>query len=295
MVVDVLEPGVLLPLDAAAVLDDPEGLSELLTGGVEKLTPAVEGAAFRDGAVIGGDLDGVVEVLNPSAWFETAEDLGVESWPVLDGPHEAADVDKVKIVVGEGPKRLGVVELEAAVCGNPDGLDGGEVGADDFSRGELVGEVYCPNSRAGSDVNDFLGRVPYRSEEELIIEGEEKHLMAEVQAFVLDIIVGTPISSVRIEVLVSSTVQLAVLTDALGQGQSCTCIIAECRIIVVSPVGILIKSQVSARGPGGWVWLRASCSAPVAGLLGDDSIIVLPIRPPQSLTASGRPAAQQHL
>lgn len=41
-------------------------------------------------------------------------------------------MDVVEGVFGEGPIALGVVDEELNVRGNPFGLDGGEVGADDF-------------------------------------------------------------------------------------------------------------------------------------------------------------------
>lgn len=50
-------------------------------------------------------------------------------------------MDKVKVVGRPGPGGRGVVDFEAHVGRDPGWLDGGEVRAGYFGRGEFIGEV----------------------------------------------------------------------------------------------------------------------------------------------------------
>lgn len=70
------------------------------------------------------------KVFKPASWLEVAESLGIESGPVVDATVEVADVDVVKVISWPGPIKLGVVDVELAVWGDPRGLNRGDVGAD---------------------------------------------------------------------------------------------------------------------------------------------------------------------
>lgn len=61
-------------------------------------------------------------------------------------------MDEVEIIVWEGPKRLCVMEFEATICGNPDGLYRREIGADDFGGRELVRKVSVQGMSTSSSV-----------------------------------------------------------------------------------------------------------------------------------------------
>lgn len=117
VVPDALEAGLLEPGDVAAAVDDAEGLAQLLAARDEGVTPGVEGGVVRDGVVVRGDADVVVEMLEPAAGLEAAVDLSIEGVPVADGAHEAAYVYEVKVVVRVRPGELGVVELKVTVWG----------------------------------------------------------------------------------------------------------------------------------------------------------------------------------
>ena len=66
------------------------------------------------------------------------ERLSVNSGPVGKAAEHETDEDKVTTVGSEGPFQTRIVDLEAAVCGDERGLDGGEVCADYFCRREMV-------------------------------------------------------------------------------------------------------------------------------------------------------------
>lgn len=83
------------------------------------------------------------------------------------------------------PWRLGVVDLEVQVWRHPAGLDGAEVGANDFSARELVVEVSRPDACARTDVDEAMG-VLQRCDEEAAVQ----HEIADMVEQVLSVLLG---------------------------------------------------------------------------------------------------------
>lgn len=125
------------------LLGHPERAARHLAGVIEELTPLLEDVVVVDDdvRVLGAELDVGLGVLEPAAGLEGLEDLAVELGPVADGAVEGAYVDEVEGGGLEGPVELGILDLEAEVRGHPAWLGRGDVDADDFRRGELVGNV----------------------------------------------------------------------------------------------------------------------------------------------------------
>ncbi len=82
--------------------------------------------------------------------------------------------------MGVGPLLLDVVDLELAVGGDPAGLDGGEVHADDGRRGVFVGKFDGPDTCAGAEVEDGGGGRGQGREVERPVEGEAPDVVLKV-------------------------------------------------------------------------------------------------------------------
>lgn len=110
------------PLGILALVGHQKGAADFLTSFGKN--PVPDGVRMfwildGDGAVVGGDADGEVGVLEPAARLEAAVGLAVEFGPVFDGADEEAEVNEVELVSGEGPVQGGVIKLETAVGGRP--------------------------------------------------------------------------------------------------------------------------------------------------------------------------------
>lgn len=101
---------------------------------------------FVNGTIVRLDRTVGIHVFNVTARLAAPVSVLVEGKPVLDGTAEPTDVDEVEEVRLVGPFLVVVVDLESDVGGHPAGLDGRDVGADDVTVGECVGEVDCPES-----------------------------------------------------------------------------------------------------------------------------------------------------
>lgn len=120
------------------------------------------GAVVGHGAVVALKRRRRLVALEPPARLEHRKGLRVQRRPVLHRAYEPAHVDVVERVGGKGPGGRAVVDLAGRWCqrgvcpkgsggggggiqfevgGDPAGLRGGNVGADDRGRGVLVGKV----------------------------------------------------------------------------------------------------------------------------------------------------------
>ena len=113
----------------------------LCTTFLEKLCPCLQNSLAVGGAIITPELAIAFDRFDPAARSASSVSLAEERVPVLDSAEEVADVDKVEEVVLPGPVEGGIVDLEADVGRNPLGLSWGEVRADYFGVGVLVGKV----------------------------------------------------------------------------------------------------------------------------------------------------------
>lgn len=155
-------------VDEARLLDiillqvqNPKRLAHLLTRSQKDLVPSMEDVAFWHGAVVGDPRNRVFNLLVPGAGlqvtgFSTAVSdrplrrrmrkdllirLFVKGWPIGDAAVQRAGVHVIEAALFERPLRVRVVDLEVAVWRHPLRLCGTEIGADDLSVGELVGEI----------------------------------------------------------------------------------------------------------------------------------------------------------
>ena len=94
--------------------------------------------------------------LGPAARLGSIIRLTNKTGPIRDRSSKVAEVDKVEFM-GERPRFLGVVDFEFNVGGDPGGLGGGEVGADDVGGGEVVAHFDGPDARTCADVQYSFG------------------------------------------------------------------------------------------------------------------------------------------
>lgn len=119
---------------------DLERLTHLLASLLKDTVPAVDNVlGVGDDVRMGADVE--LEVLEPAARLEVGEGLLVQGRPAIDATVEIADVDVVEVVRRPGPFQLSIIHVKFAVWRHPCWLNGGDIGADDLSRGELVGEI----------------------------------------------------------------------------------------------------------------------------------------------------------
>lgn len=85
--------------------------------------------------------DVVIAVLEVPAGLQFFKRTTVKPRPAVYAPGKVAGVDKVEVVGGPVPGKLGVLDQEAAVGGHPGWLDRGDVGADYLGGGEGIGDV----------------------------------------------------------------------------------------------------------------------------------------------------------
>lgn len=183
VVLDVDEASLAHLLLHLVVTGDLEGTVDLLAGLPEEVAPLLEDVALvaRHPGVLAARLEVDLGVLDPAAGLDVAEGLAVQLAPVVDAAVQVAHVDEVELVRLEGPVELGVVDLEAAVGRDPAGLHGGDVKAQDFGGGVLVGHIaanalemvdlrmgsryeHGPDTRTGPNIENFLGHVSWTRE-----------------------------------------------------------------------------------------------------------------------------------
>ena len=152
---NVNEAGLLHGLLVQSQLNHLEGSSKLPTAFVKDLSPLMKGTAFLDSSVIAVQDDAVGKILNITSRFATTEGLLVIPFPVLDNANQAARVDVVKSVFGPGLLLVDIVDFEFDVRRNPRRLNGRDICTDDFGTSKFVSKVDCPNTGAGSDIDDF--------------------------------------------------------------------------------------------------------------------------------------------
>lgn len=125
------------------LIRESKGAPRDVAGVVEDLGPLFEDVILTnlDGRILGLHLDVGLHVLEPPAGLQRGVHLPVQLGPVADGAVQGAHVDEVEGVGLEGPVELGVFDLEAQVWGDPVGLGGCDVDADDFGGWVFVSDV----------------------------------------------------------------------------------------------------------------------------------------------------------
>lgn len=112
---------------------------------------------------------------------------------------------KIKRIARIRPIELRIVEFELQVRRHESRLRGREVRPDDFCGREGVGELDGPDTGAGADVNDLLRAAANRCQEELAVQEDREHLMANVEGLVREFIIRSPVGAF-VEVVVSTTI-----------------------------------------------------------------------------------------
>ena len=90
--------------------------------------------------------------MNPAAWLRLLEYLLIEAFPVLYAPKEAAEIDKIELVVVVCPHICNIVDDEFRVGWNPGRLNRAKVNADDVCFWMSVGEVDGPDASPATQV-----------------------------------------------------------------------------------------------------------------------------------------------
>ncbi|RBQ99468.1 hypothetical protein VDGD_20079 [Verticillium dahliae] len=253
---DVLEAGVLEQLGQCGGDVEAEGLCETAKLG----EPLVRLGRLGEGAVVAEEVGAALGDLDLAPRDEVMAALAEKGGPVLDGAPEGAGVDKVKVVAGPGPRKGGIIDLEADVGRHPGGLDGGEVGADDLGGGELVAGVYGPDARAGAQVEDAPG-VLEMGDAQLAVEGEGEDVVGEVEAVLLLVVIGKEVLAGAVAVVAAAILILEIehgggdtgcVGDVRGIVGACVVLCAQHRVFVVHLNGLqMVIRGVGAAGDGG--------------------------------------------
>lgn len=125
------------------------------TGPVDFADPLLAPRRLVDGVVVAVEPALMLLHLHPPARLQIAERFTVELRPVGDAAAQGSPVDEIERLP-ELPRGLGVIDVEVAVGRHPDGLDGGEIRADDYGGGEFIRNLDGPDSGPGADVQDPL-------------------------------------------------------------------------------------------------------------------------------------------
>lgn len=166
---DVHEPRRLHGLALQLLVEHSESAAGLAAALLVDAAPLAQGGVLGDAAVVALPHGGHLVALEPAARRQVVVGLLEEAVPVVDAADQPAHVDVVEVGEGEGPGLRAVFDLAVSVVsfwvvdaeclntvtglqfdvgGDPDGLDGGDVGADDFSAGEFLSKITEKRSAA---------------------------------------------------------------------------------------------------------------------------------------------------
>ena len=148
--------------------------------------------------------------LDPATRLHGAIGLGQGGGEIANGEEHEADVDEVERVRAVQPVELEVVDLEAQVRRHPLGLDGRDVGADDFGAGIQVCHLHGPDAGAGAEVEDLLGRWGEGREVEPSARHQHHLVVFHVFAVELGFVVGEQVAAAAVGVVAAAIVPVVV-------------------------------------------------------------------------------------
>lgn len=214
--VDISEASVLH--QRGSLIGNLEGLPNLLAGFDESSTPFSHDVIVPNSSIITGESNIHIQMLDPSSRGQMIIRMLVQSRPVGDTPHQAANMDEVEVVQGKSPRRFDVVYGEVAIWWDPGWLDGTEVYPRDFGFREGISKVHGPDTGAAPQIKHIeraigLRRGIYRRKIEFVVKQERQHVMPDVECVVLLFVVWTP-------VLVFATAELVLLQKLDGFARS---------------------------------------------------------------------------
>ncbi len=170
---------------------DTDVLLEDMGSLVTQILPMHDVFGAFNGTIVTFDQGHGLLEFEPAARSEMGVTLADEFVPVCYAAAEAPDVDEVKGLGGTvDPFGFGVVDVELDVRGNPSGLDGTQVGAQDLSAGVLVCKVNGPDAGTSAKIEDTVGRGLDGSIVQAAAKNEEEDVVQEVKAVLLRLVVG---------------------------------------------------------------------------------------------------------